>query len=88
MSQSLSSCITGLSYPANIQRSLYSMFEYGYSRAGRDTEAIYYFGNRISYGKLMDDVIAFAAGLVNLGIKKGDFVTICLPNMPQCVIAV
>ncbi len=88
MSQNPAQCITGLSYPADIQRSLFSMFEYGYSRVGRDAEAILYFGNRISYGKLMDDVHAFAAGLVNLGVKKGDFVTICLPNMPQCVVAV
>ncbi len=80
--------ICGLSYPADIQRSLYSMFSFGASRVGCDAEAIWYFGNRISYGQLMDEVHAFAAGLVCLGVGKGDFVTICLPNMPQCVVAV
>ena len=81
-------CIRGLSYPDTVQRSLYSMFAFGAARVGRDAEAIQYFGNRISYGKLMDDVHAFAAGLIELGVQKGDFVTICLPNMPQCVVAV
>ena len=80
--------IRGLTYPDVVQRSLYSMFEFGCSRVGRDAEAILYFGNRITYGELMDAVHAFAAGLVSLGVKKGDFVTICLPNMPQCVVAV
>ena len=75
-------------YTEKAKRSLYSMFEFGCSRVGRDAEAILYFGNRITYGELMDDVHAFAAGLVSLGVKKGDFVTICLPNMPQCVVAV
>ncbi len=85
---SSSPVIRGLSYPKTVQRSLYSMFSFGASRVGRDAEAIQYFGNRISYGQLMDDVHAFAAGLLTLGVKKGDFVTICLPNMPQCVVAV
>ena len=60
--------IRGLSYPDTVQRSLYSMFEFGYSRVGRSAEAILYFGNRITYGELMDDVHAFAAGLLSLGV--------------------
>ena len=41
--------IRGLTYPEVVQRSLYSMFEFGCSRVGRDAEAILYFGNRITY---------------------------------------
>ena len=62
--------IRGLTYPDVVQRSLYSMFEFGCSRVGRDAEAILYFGNRITYGELMDDVHAFAAGLVSLGLRR------------------
>ena len=63
------------------------MFEYGMSRVGKNAEAYQYFSNKVTYGQLMDDIHACAAGLLELGVKKGDFVTICLPNIPQCVIA-
>ncbi len=79
--------IRGLSYPDHVQHSLYSMFEYGMSRVGKDAEAYKYFSRKVTYGQLMDDIHACAAGLLELGVKKGDFVTICLPNIPQCVIA-
>ena len=69
-------------------RSLYSIVSYGARHASEKAEAIWYFGNRISYGQLMRDIDAFAAGLVKLGVKKGDFVTIFLPNIPQCVLSV
>ncbi|HJJ74982.1 MAG TPA: class I adenylate-forming enzyme family protein [Methanocorpusculum sp.] len=80
--------IRGLTYPDHVQNSLYSMFEYGMSRVGKNAEAYQYFSNKVTYGQLMDDIHACAAGLLELGVKKGDFVTICLPNIPQCVIAV
>ena len=79
--------IRGLDFSDIVQRSLYSMFEYGLSRVGRDAEAFQYFSRKVTYGQLMDDVHACAAGLLELGVKKGDFVTISLPNIPQCVIA-
>ena len=79
--------IRGLSYPDHVQHSLYSMFEYGMSRVGKDAEAYKYFSRKVTYGQLMDDIHACAAGLLEFGVKKGDFVTICLPNIPQCVIA-
>jgi len=79
--------ICNLSYPDHVQRSLYSMFAYGCARVGRGARAYQYFGNTVTYGQLMDEIHACAAGLLELGVKKGDFVTICLPNIPQCVIS-
>ena len=79
--------ITNLEFSAEAQRSLYTMFAYGLSRVGRNAEALRYFSRKITYGQLMDDIHACAAGLLELGVKKGDFVTIFLPNIPQCVIA-
>ncbi|HJJ29222.1 MAG TPA: class I adenylate-forming enzyme family protein [Methanocorpusculum sp.] len=75
-------------YTESDMRSLYSMFEYGRRHSSDKAQALYYFGTRINYAELFDLVDSFAAGLVRLGIKKGDFVSIFLPNIPQCVIAV
>ena len=80
--------ITTFEYSEETLRSLYSMFCYGYRHGGPQAEALWYFDTRISYQELMDSVHAFAAGLVQEGVKKGDYVTIFLPNIPQCVIAV
>jgi long-chain acyl-CoA synthetase len=49
--------------------------------------AIIYFGRRISYRELDEMVDRFAAGLQDLGVKKGDRVGIQLPNIPQFVVA-
>lgn len=52
-----------------------------------DQEKIYYYGNRIRAEKLLSDIDATAAFLQKSGIKKGDSVGICLPNIPQAAIA-
>jgi long-chain acyl-CoA synthetase len=64
------------------------MLRYGAILAGNKRPALAYYGNHISYGKLLEEVHACAAGLRVHGVKCGDFVTIFLPNIPQCVIAV
>ncbi|MDR0438773.1 MAG: acyl--CoA ligase [Methanocalculaceae archaeon] len=64
------------------------MLRYGATLAGNERPALAYYGNHISYGKLLEEVHACAAGLRVHGVKSGDFVTIFLPNIPQCVIAV
>ncbi|HJJ29934.1 MAG TPA: class I adenylate-forming enzyme family protein [Methanocorpusculum sp.] len=79
---------TELEYSDETKQSLYSMFNYGVEHAGREAIAIQYFGNRISYGELYDLVNKCAAGFLEHGVKKGDLVTVFLPNIPQCVIAV
>ncbi|HJJ30746.1 MAG TPA: class I adenylate-forming enzyme family protein [Methanocorpusculum sp.] len=68
--------------------SLYTMLKYGAETAGLSGEALYYFGRRITYGELLDAVEEFASGLADIGVKKGDSITIYLPNIPQCIIAV
>jgi long-chain acyl-CoA synthetase len=44
-------------------------------------------GARLSYARLERESDAFAAALADLGIKKGDRVTIVLPNCPQFLVA-
>jgi len=42
---------------------------------------------KLTYGQLNDQVNRFAAGLQQMGVKKGDRVAIMLPNCPQFIIA-
>ena len=49
--------------------------------------ALNYMGNRITYKQLDGMVNQFAKALTALGVKKGDKVAVCLPNLPQTVIA-
>jgi long-chain acyl-CoA synthetase len=51
-----------------------------------DTVALIYFGTRISYRQLHEQVNRVAAGLQALGVTKGDRVALMLPNCPQFVI--
>ena len=49
--------------------------------------ALNYMGKRISYRQLDALVNRFARALVKLGIEPGDKVGVCLPNIPQVIIA-
>ena len=43
-------------------------------------------GNAVSFKDLMKEIDVCAKALIAQGIKKGDTVTICLPNVPQAVV--
>ena len=49
--------------------------------------AIEYYGTQISYVQLTSQIERFARALVRLGLKRGERVSICLPNVPQFPIA-
>ena len=49
--------------------------------------AIEYYGTRLTYLQLASLVERFARALVRLGVKRGDRISICLPNTPQFPIA-
>ncbi len=49
--------------------------------------ALEYFGRKISYFRLIEEIKICANALTTLGIKQGDAVSVCLPNIPQAVIA-
>lgn len=48
-------------------------------------EAIEYFGAKISYKKLFNMINGVAKSFKYNGVKKGDFVTICSPGIPETV---
>jgi long-chain acyl-CoA synthetase len=52
-----------------------------------DLVATEFFGAKLTYRRLADQVNRFAASLSGLGVKAGDRVAIMLPNCPQAVIA-
>jgi long-chain acyl-CoA synthetase len=65
---------------------LFHLLDEGATRH-RSRTALVFFGKCISYEELYELVERFAAGLAQLGIQKGDRISIMLPNMPQFVIA-
>lgn len=48
--------------------------------------ALYYKGKSITYKQLIDDADKIAGWLYSKGLKKGDVVTVCMPNLPQTVV--
>jgi len=60
------------------------------SRSARDfpdRTALNYMGRKIRYHELEALVDRFARALTFLGVREGDTVAVCLPNIPQVVIA-
>jgi long-chain acyl-CoA synthetase len=49
-------------------------------------KALYFLGKEMSFVQLYKESLKFANYLVEIGLKKGDFVSIMLPNCPQAVI--
>lgn len=52
-----------------------------------ESTALFFYGARISFRELNDLTTRFARGVLRLGVKPGDRVTLMLPNIPQAVIA-
>lgn len=50
--------------------------------------AIHFKGRDITYGELCENVLKMANYFINIGIKKGDIVTLVLPNIPTCVYSI
>ena len=50
-----------------------------------DATAYIFMGKKTSYAAFMKRIEAAAKGLVNMGIRKGDKVTICMANTPQAL---
>ena len=53
----------------------------------KDKTAIVFYGRKMNYKELRDQVDRFATALHDLGIKKGDKVALLLLNSPQFIIA-
>ncbi len=49
--------------------------------------AVDFMGKKFTFSKLIDLVDKCAYSLEQEGVKPGDNITICLPNIPQCIVA-
>ncbi len=58
-----------------------------YERSSKDLGhvALFYRGNKITYGEMFEKADAYAKSLAKFGIKKGDEVPCCLANTPELV---
>jgi long-chain acyl-CoA synthetase len=52
-----------------------------------DHPALIFKGRRTTYDELDRQTDAFAAALVELGVRKGDVITLLMPNIPQFLVA-
>ena len=52
-----------------------------------NNRAIQYFNKKITYKKLIDKIDKMARTFTYYDIKKGDIVTICMPNTPEVLIS-
>lgn len=69
-------------HPEYVKGSLYEQFRRS-AYKHRYRMAVEYFGAGLRYDRLLERTDAIANALYNLGIKAGDRVCICLPNMPD-----
>ncbi|MCA1021843.1 long-chain-fatty-acid--CoA ligase [Halobacillus litoralis] len=57
------------------------------AQAYGEKKALYFMGKELSYKEVYDQSLAVASYLQQLGVEKGDRVSIMLPNCPQSVVA-
>ncbi len=70
----------------NVNQSLYEVIA---SSANKNPNfiALQFMGKRISYFDLLQNIDKNAYGLSQLGIKKGDVITVCMPNVFEVIYA-
>lgn len=66
--------------------SLYNYFEKNAMKYG-EMDAIDYYGTKINFKELLEQIDECAKSFYYSGIRPGDVVTICMPNTPEGVIA-
>ncbi len=71
----------------NVRTTMYQQFENSAKERGNNP-CLYYYNNTLSWNETAKLVDKCAAALKANGVKKGDRVVICLPNMPQCIAAI
>lgn len=71
----------------NVKTTMFQQFEKSAAERG-DNPCLYYYHNTLSWNETAEMIDKCAAALAANGVKKGDRVIICLPNMPQCIAAI
>lgn len=71
----------------NTNRTMYECF-YDSVKKRQDNDCIYFFGRTLSWNEFSQMVDECAAAMVATGVKEGDRITICAPNIPQAFAAI
>ena len=71
----------------DVRKTMYQKFAESVAKRG-DKPCFYYYNNTLTWNQVADLVDACAAGMLANGVRKGDRVIICAPNMPQCIAAI
>ena len=71
----------------DVRKTMYQKFAESVVKRG-DKPCFYYYNNTLTWNQVADLVDACAAGMLANGVRKGDRVIICAPNMPQCIAAI
>lgn len=71
----------------NTARTMYEGFKESADKR-KDAPCFYYYGATLTWNEVSEMIDTCAAAMVACGVKKGDRVTICAPNMPQCIVAI
>lgn len=79
-----------VNYPENVRNDIADgiykkMVDFMFERTKDydDSVAIEYFGIKITYREMKNKIIEYAKALNKFGIQNGDFISICLPNIPE-----
>ena len=66
-----------------------SLYDYmmKHTKNFKNNYAINYFGRKITYKVFWEYIDKCARSLKAIGIKKGDVISICLPNTPEAIIS-
>ena len=66
-----------------------TIYQFMIDEVGEDKDfyALNYFNNRITYNEFFDNINLCARSLREFGVREGDIVTICMPNMPEALYA-
>lgn len=67
--------------------SMYGMLKIS-AESHPEADAIDYFGNKISYKSLLERIVTASYSYNKLGVKKGDIVTIIMPNTPEALVSI
>lgn len=64
-----------------------NLYEYMYQQnsQNQNNTALDYFGKKISYAELFDNIDKVMHSFISLGVKKGDIVTFFALNTPECI---
>lgn len=71
----------------DVKKTMYEKFMDSVAARG-DKPCFYYYNNTISWNQADEMVNCCAAALLANGVRKGDRVIVCAPNMPQCIAAI